>query len=51
MAPEVFRHEPYNKAVDVYSFALITYWLMSGVKPFPHILNATDAATRAVPDG
>lgn len=25
MAPEVFRHEPYNLKVDVYSFAMIVF--------------------------
>lgn len=25
MAPEVFRHEKYDRAVDVYSFAIIFY--------------------------
>lgn len=27
MAPEVFRHEPYNSRVDVYSFSMIVYQL------------------------
>lgn len=27
MAPEVFRHEPYNLKVDVYSFAMIVFQL------------------------
>ena len=25
MAPEVYRHEPYNVKVDVYSFSMIMY--------------------------
>ena len=37
MAPEVYRHEPYNQAVDVYSYALICYWLFTGVRPFATI--------------
>ncbi len=28
MAPEVFRHEPYNLKVDVYSFAMIIFQLV-----------------------
>jgi hypothetical protein len=34
MAPEVFRHEPYNKQVDVYSFSMIAYQLFEHVPPF-----------------
>jgi serine/threonine protein kinase len=34
MAPEVFRHEPYNTKVDVYSYAMILYYLFEGVPPF-----------------
>jgi len=34
MAPEVFRHEPYNNKVDVYSFGMIMYQLIEGVVPF-----------------
>lgn len=25
MAPEVFRHEPYNNKVDVYAYAMIVF--------------------------
>ena len=34
MAPEVFRHEPYNYKVDVYSFSMIAYQLFEHVPPF-----------------
>lgn len=34
MAPEVFRHEPYNDKVDVYAFAMICYHLFEGLPPF-----------------
>jgi serine/threonine protein kinase len=34
MAPEVFRHEKYDKSVDVFSFAMILYEMMEGVAPF-----------------
>ena len=30
MAPEVFRHEPYGRPVDIYSFAMILYNMLSG---------------------
>lgn len=34
MAPEVFRHEPYNLKVDVYSFAMIIFQLFETTVPF-----------------
>ena len=34
MAPEVFRHEPYNNKVDVYAYGMIVYYLFEGVPPF-----------------
>ena len=34
MAPEVFRHEPYNNKVDVYSFSMILYQLFEHMPPF-----------------
>lgn len=34
MAPEVWQSQPYSKAVDVYSFAMIAYELVEGVQPF-----------------
>eukprot|EP00200_Dunaliella_tertiolecta_P005622 CAMPEP_0202350340 /NCGR_PEP_ID=MMETSP1126-20121109/7453_1 /ASSEMBLY_ACC=CAM_ASM_000457 /TAXON_ID=3047 /ORGANISM="Dunaliella tertiolecta, Strain CCMP1320" /LENGTH=516 /DNA_ID=CAMNT_0048942295 /DNA_START=80 /DNA_END=1630 /DNA_ORIENTATION=+ len=34
MAPEVFRHEPYNLKVDVYSFAIICFQLFEQVAPY-----------------
>jgi len=43
MAPEVFRHEPYNQAVDVYSYSLIMFWLFSGVRPFAAISDPVNA--------
>ena len=33
-APEVFRHEPYNSSVDVYSFSMILYQLFEHHPPF-----------------
>lgn len=34
MAPEVFRHEPYNSRVDVYSYSMIVYQLFEFQPPF-----------------
>ena len=34
MAPEVWCSQPYNKAVDVYSFAMIAFELIEGKQPF-----------------
>mmetsp|Transcript_8465 Transcript_8465/g.9756 ORF Transcript_8465/g.9756 Transcript_8465/m.9756 type:complete len:703 (+) Transcript_8465:108-2216(+) len=34
MAPEVFRHEEYTETVDIYSFAMILYYLVSGRPPW-----------------
>ena len=33
MAPEVWFSQPYNKAVDVYSFSMIAYELIEGKQP------------------
>jgi serine/threonine protein kinase len=46
MAPEVFRHEPYNSQVDVYSFAMILYECVYGVRPF-HMMDPISAAMAA----
>ena len=35
MAPEVFRHEEYTETVDIYSFSMIFYYLLSGKPPWP----------------
>lgn len=29
MAPEVYKHEPYNATVDVYSLGLLMYWMLN----------------------
>jgi len=49
MAPEVFRHEPYNSKVDVYAFAMIAYELFEGRKPFG-LVHPIEAARRACMD-
>lgn len=35
MAPEVFQHRPYGRPVDVYSFSLILYYMLSSDLPWP----------------
>jgi len=46
MAPEVFRHEPYGPAIDVYAFAMIAYQLFTWRSPFDG-MDAIPAATEA----
>lgn len=46
MAPEVFRHEDYTETVDIYSFAMIFYYLLSGRPPWEH-LNGLKAVIKA----
>eukprot|EP00980_Cylindrotheca_fusiformis_P002931 scaffold681_cov130-Cylindrotheca_fusiformis.AAC.7 len=50
MAPEVFRHENYTETVDVYSFAMILYYLLDGKPPWPY-LNGLIAVRKAAHDG
>mmetsp|Transcript_22947 Transcript_22947/g.32054 ORF Transcript_22947/g.32054 Transcript_22947/m.32054 type:complete len:127 (+) Transcript_22947:64-444(+) len=35
MAPEVYRREYYTETVDIYSYAMIFYYLLSGRPPWP----------------
>jgi serine/threonine protein kinase len=46
MAPEVFRHEEYTETVDIYSFAMIFYYLILGRAPW-EALSGLDAVTKA----
>lgn len=50
MAPEVFRHEEYNTTVDVYSYAMILFYLLVGRPPWPN-LAGLDAVRRASNEG
>ena len=50
MAPEVFRHEDYNETVDVYSYAMIVYYLLDGNPPWP-TLAGIEAVRRASEEG
>jgi len=46
MAPEVFRHEPYGRPVDVYSFAMIFCYMLQGYQPWPET-QGLEACRRA----
>jgi serine/threonine protein kinase len=50
MAPEVYRHEQYNESVDVYSFAMILFYLLVGRPPWPS-LPGLDAVRKASDEG
>lgn len=50
MAPEVFRHEDYNETVDVYSYAMILFYLLDGLPPWP-FLSGVEAVRRASEEG
>jgi serine/threonine protein kinase len=49
-APEVFRHEDYSETVDVYSYAMILYYLLDGRPPWP-TLNGIEAVRKASEEG
>lgn len=49
-APEVFRHEDYNETVDVYSYAMILFYLLDGKPPWP-LMNGLEAVRRASEEG
>lgn len=50
MAPEVFRHESYTETVDVYSYAMILFYLLDGRPPWP-FTNGLVAVRQASEDG
>jgi len=50
MAPEVFRYETYNEKVDVYSYAMIIYYIIAGHQPWP-TMNGSKAAFTAAVEG
>ena len=37
MAPEVALRKPYNEKVDVYSFAILLWQMLSGENPYPNL--------------
>mmetsp|Transcript_26309 Transcript_26309/g.40367 ORF Transcript_26309/g.40367 Transcript_26309/m.40367 type:complete len:679 (+) Transcript_26309:449-2485(+) len=46
MAPEVYRREYYTETVDIYSYAMIFYYLLSGRPPWP-TLGGPNAVAKA----
>ena len=50
MAPEVFRHEDYTETIDVYSYAMILFYLLRGLPPWAG-LNGLMAVQKAAMDG
>ena len=50
MAPEVYRHENYTETVDVYSYAMILFYLFDGKPPWPY-LNGVVAVKKAADEG
>ena len=50
MAPEVFRHEQYTETVDIYSYAMILYYIFTGSPPW-HDLSGLDAVSMAAIEG
>jgi len=50
MAPEVYRHEDYDETVDIYSYAMILFYLFVGRPPWVH-LAGLDAVRKAAEEG
>jgi serine/threonine protein kinase len=50
MAPEVYRRVYYNETVDVYSYAMIFFYLVTGRPPWP-TLSGIQAVKRAADMG
>jgi serine/threonine protein kinase len=50
MAPEVYLHQDYNETVDVYSYAMILFYLFVGRPPWPQ-LPGMEAVKRAAEIG
>jgi len=50
ISQEVFRHEQYNETVDVYSYAMIFFYILSGEPPWP-TLNGIKACSAAALEG
>jgi serine/threonine protein kinase len=50
MAPEVYRHEDYNETVDIYSYAMILFYLLVGRPPWP-TLPGLEAVRKASTEG
>ncbi|MQM16829.1 hypothetical protein Taro_049789 [Colocasia esculenta] len=50
MAPEMIQHRPYNQKVDVYSFGIVLWELITGLLPFQN-MTAVQAAFAVVNKG
>ncbi|MQM12255.1 hypothetical protein Taro_045170 [Colocasia esculenta] len=50
MAPEMIQHRPYNHKVDVYSFGIVLWELITGMLPFQN-MSAVQAAFAVVNKG
>ncbi|KAK1323297.1 Serine/threonine-protein kinase HT1 [Acorus calamus] len=50
MAPEMIQHRPYNHKVDVYSFGIVLWELITGMLPFQN-MTAVQAAFAVVNKG
>nr|CAD1840297.1 unnamed protein product [Ananas comosus var. bracteatus] len=50
MAPEMIQHRPYNQKVDVYSFGIVLWELITGMLPFAN-MTAVQAAFAVVNKG
>jgi len=50
MAPEMIQHRPYNQKVDVYSFGIVLWELVTGMLPFQN-MTAVQAAFAVVNKG
>mmetsp|Transcript_14500 Transcript_14500/g.40339 ORF Transcript_14500/g.40339 Transcript_14500/m.40339 type:complete len:650 (-) Transcript_14500:319-2268(-) len=50
MAPEIFLHLSYNETVDVYSYAMILFFLLDGKPPWP-TENGMIACQKAAEEG
>jgi tRNA A-37 threonylcarbamoyl transferase component Bud32 len=50
MAPEMIQHRPYTQKVDVYSFGIVLWELITGLLPF-HNMTAVQAAFAVVNKG
>ncbi|KAM0943222.1 putative dual-specificity kinase TKL-Pl-4 family [Dioscorea sansibarensis] len=50
MAPEMIQHRPYNQKVDVYSFGIVLWELITGMLPFQN-MTAVQAAFAVVKTG
>ncbi|KAG0461603.1 hypothetical protein HPP92_021568 [Vanilla planifolia] len=50
MAPEMIQHRPYNQKVDVYSFGIVLWELVTGLLPFQN-MTAVQAAFAVVNKG